>query len=99
MGLEKFVFELGIEDCDCIVWFPFDAVTFSTGVGGVETIISQFEDAVSLSAKFMNAVSNPSPHIMVSASKSLTVVEPVIKLEMRVSFPGPPSIVSNPEPP
>ncbi len=36
---------------------------------------------------------------MVSGSKSLIVVEAVMKLEMSVSFPDPPSIVSNPEPP
>ena len=47
----------------------------------------------------MNAVSSPSPQMIVSGSKSLIVVEAVMKLEMSVSFPDPPSIVSNPEPP
>ncbi|MGA7140894.1 MAG: hypothetical protein WBX29_02695 [Nitrososphaeraceae archaeon] len=52
-----------------------------------------------MSAKLMKAVSNPSPHMMVSDSKSLIVVEAVTKLDIRVSFPGPPLIVSIPEPP
>jgi hypothetical protein len=52
-----------------------------------------------LSSIRMKAVSNPSPHMMVSGSKSLIVVEPVTKLDFRVSFPGHPLIVSIPEPP
>jgi hypothetical protein len=84
--------ETWINDCVCTVWFPF-------GAAEVETIISQSEDTVSFSAKFMNAVSSPSPQMILSGWTSLTAVEPVMKLEIRVSFPVPPSIVSIPEPP